>query len=454
MLSPQDSNVIIVDDILEAHILSENFEVLPCARMPSDPPSANQMFCCLARWDNDKTIVYMPLARKFLPLSDRRKLDGFAPNSVTSVVDLTPNVLGTLGGFVDQGCQAFAGLGYSEERHQTWRVLHPRCKVFDGPPQDILDDFDTGKLRLPDLPTPGYPKVAIVAGENNGFRLRPHNEKMPSIDQFLAPIETLDSVIKSSIKPDFTALVMPATILHESTISRLSKSIQAMVKLGLVVHTTLHYLPDYGIPQDRSVLVIIASPFPGLAEAKVAPSGQWATNSGASSSAVIVRDLIEDLAFNNPRATHDPCEGFVCPVPLDQDGGRGGNTKYIYNHHTGHTATADLGAIDMDAETVWLSRSWTELVHPVRQDLLTVRELARLQGFEDDHLFYGSQQAQVQDVLAAHPPAIARAIATAIQSVVKASTKKELGDTGVSTQTAKRARVETAFEDAGLSIRT
>lgn len=46
-----------------------------------------------------------------------------------------------------------------------------------------------------------------------------------------------------------------------------------------------------------------------------------------------------------------------------------------------------------------------------RGDLLTVRELARLQGFPDDFVFYGSKERQYEQVLEAFPPPVAKAIA-------------------------------------------
>jgi len=46
----------------------------------------------------------------------------------------------------------------------------------------------------------------------------------------------------------------------------------------------------------------------------------------------------------------------------------------------------------------------------VRGDLLIVRELARIQGFNDDFLFYGSPEAQEQGVLTAEPPVVSKAI--------------------------------------------
>jgi site-specific DNA-cytosine methylase len=53
-----------------------------------------------------------------------------------------------------------------------------------------------------------------------------------------------------------------------------------------------------------------------------------------------------------------------------------------------------------------------------RWDYLTVREIARLQGFEDDFIFYGSESSQRMDVLRGIPPTIAQHVARAIRQAI------------------------------------
>lgn len=50
-------------------------------------------------------------------------------------------------------------------------------------------------------------------------------------------------------------------------------------------------------------------------------------------------------------------------------------------------------------------------VHPVEHRTISVREAARIQGFEDDHVFCGPRGAQPLQVANAVPPALARAVA-------------------------------------------
>lgn len=63
------------------------------------------------------------------------------------------------------------------------------------------------------------------------------------------------------------------------------------------------------------------------------------------------------------------------------------------------------------APTVMGSRRF---VHPREDRLLTVREQARLMGFPDDHVFFGSKDKQFNLVGEAVPPPLAKAVALAV----------------------------------------
>ncbi len=79
---------------------------------------------------------------------------------------------------------------------------------------------------------------------------------------------------------------------------------------------------------------------------------------------------------------------------------------------------------------------------PVRQDLLTVRELARLQGFPDDFVFYQSLAIQYQDVWTALPPIVTRLVGKTILQVIQGSLRAKAGDRQENLRASKRPRSE------------
>lgn len=73
--------------------------------------------------------------------------------------------------------------------------------------------------------------------------------------------------------------------------------------------------------------------------------------------------------------------------------------------------------------------------------MLTVREIARLQGFDDDCVFYGSRAVQYVDVLNAIPPAVSKKIAESIVRFIRSSATVTITRMNPATPR-KRARCE------------
>ena len=83
-----------------------------------------------------------------------------------------------------------------------------------------------------------------------------------------------------------------------------------------------------------------------------------------------------------------------------------------------------------------------------RRDLLTVREIARLQGFKDDFIFYNSEASQYKDVLKALPPIVAKRVAEHILHIIRSSRLVKLDDAGETPRARKRAKLENEGERA------
>jgi hypothetical protein len=206
-----------------------------------------------------------------------------------------------------------------------------------------------------------------VAGKNTCFRLNDGNKQMPSMEEFLRPLEIMDAAANSPLGPDFLVMLMPPALLHRSTIGRFLTSIFKLLEQRLSVHMKLSPLQDHGIPQERSTLIVVASPFC----ASMPWHFDWPVTGPRPS--VKIKDLIGDLAFENPRATQGAKGGFVCSVPAqnnpDSDEGNR-STKYIYNHQTGRSAPLGKTPIDMNANANSVScNSPKSLVHPSKSSM-------------------------------------------------------------------------------------
>lgn len=141
---------------------------------------------------------------------------------------------------------------------------------------------------------------------------------------------------------------MPSAVLHESLYVVFLNSIFGLLEKRYSVHLKLVHLPDYGIPDAQDALVLIASP--------VCAASPWTEKKGSSTT---VRELIQDLAFKNPRVTNDWNSGFVCTSQVTGDASRP-----IYNHKT-CPVHPDDDAIDLDttAEEIFTHSNF-KLGHP------------------------------------------------------------------------------------------
>lgn len=87
-----------------------------------------------------------------------------------------------------------------------------------------------------------------------------------------------------------------------------------------------------------------------------------------------------------------------------QSGGRPGKYRRLRAGKPAPTILAHMG------------KDTSDFIHPYYPRMLTVREAARLQSFDDTHLFYGSQASQFRQVGNAVPPLLAGALAVALQA--------------------------------------
>jgi hypothetical protein len=227
----------------------------------------------------------------------------------------------------------------------------------------VFDEFVSGKLCL-SLPRPECPRIALVAGDNTYFRLSDGNKQMPSREEFLRPLDIMDAAANSPLEPDFLIMLMPPALLHRSTIGRFSMSIVKLLEQRFSVHVKLSPLQDLGIPQERTTLIVVASSF--------CTSLPWHIDWPVTGPQppVMAKDLIGNLAFENPRAAQGGKVGFVCSVPAQSNldpAEENRPIKEIHNHLTGCSALSGSTLLDMDANAIFVSCTSLEpLVHPCK----------------------------------------------------------------------------------------
>ena len=285
---------------------------------------------------------------------------------------------------------------------------------------------------------PAVPKVFILAGQGRHFLLTQREEdNTASLRDFLACFDTLDLASMSKPRPDYLIFTISSAVFHERAVSRLTASIFKLLDMDFTVHIRKSNIMDWGLPQDHSFIILVASSFDS--EIDWVPPVKATTDVTTRAK---IGDFIRDLEFVNPQANRDGKIGlFSCeyklPCPSTDWVNRFRHDSaqiptmahMLHNHQTGLPQRGQP-ILDLNLETL---ENLTCMGHPseyrlkstidiadgvlVRGDLLTVRELARLQGFSDEFLFHSSG-FEYRQVLDAFPPPISTTIASAIRNEI------------------------------------
>ncbi|OCL12388.1 hypothetical protein AOQ84DRAFT_373147 [Glonium stellatum] len=394
------------------------------------------------------TIAASSVALLFVAYRNRWKSPKFKFPCKPAAFDLTPSVLGPSEGFSQVSCQIYAAFRFGEKHDMTWRVRHHAAAVYDESTTEVLADFGSGRLVPPCLPGPEIPKIALISGMNFKFILDDMTNAQRrnySIRDFLVPLRILDDAVTSSAliprSSDFFVLALPSAILHEIVFPELIGSIMKILERRYSVHLKMSSFSEHNIPQSRTVIILLASP--------ICADPHWdlywppEANLSQASPETTVRHKIRDLFSQNSRMKLDGKPCFVCnyqPV-MEYD-----PLGCIYNHGTGQKF-AQMEPIELETANSSLDYRRLRYQHPVRGDCLTVRELARMQGFADNFIFYGSDVVQYTQVLNAIPPPVAKRIANTIIQIIQncrvAQLEEGTNEVEIDARGAKRPRVDT-----------
>jgi len=183
---------------------------------------------------------------------------------------------------------------------------------------------------------------------------------MPSLEQFLLPIDLLDAVSQSALKPDFVIATVSPAMLHPLAIPRFAKAILSLLEARLSVQLKLCKFQDHGIPQDKTILLLFASPlYPPLPALPL-----WRRNTGQGPQTTL-NDMIADLSLVNSRASVEPERGFVFQVQQPNEPLPQRSRKNIFNHQTGRPPGEGAIVIDMNSTALALpSQLPLNLIHP------------------------------------------------------------------------------------------
>lgn len=252
-------------------------------------------------------------------------------------------------------------------------MRHHSARVYDGSPQTILNDFTSQRLDQPSLPASDVARIVTVSGANEKFKIiDPDDEEGLLLARFLSPLEILKAAVRSpTLTPDFLVLTMPCQILHEQTVGAFILTVFALLQHRYCLHARRVSVQECGLPQDRTVLILLASPV--CAEPNWAFRSLTRDLSVSNGEKVTVKDALEDISYHNPRRLENGETAFVCKYtpslparPFSIQARTACERADLYNHETGLAPPPhESGHILMDSTAVDLDPRFSAcLTHP------------------------------------------------------------------------------------------
>ncbi len=207
--------------------------------------------------------------------------------------------------------------------------------------------------------------------------------------------------------------------------------VRSLIKMGFDVTWGVLNAVNYGVPQRRKRVILIASKKeePKLPRPTHENPEHLAVKEGLLKPWLTVRDAIGDLPPINAGERHPEIPNhYAKPLPenwlrliraIPKNGGsRKDAPKELWlpchRKHKGHDDV--FGRLSWDKPSVTLTTGcWDpskgRFVHPEQDRGLSLRECARLQGFPDDFVFEGPAGSIARQIGNALPPPLAEAVA-------------------------------------------
>jgi DNA (cytosine-5)-methyltransferase 1 len=353
---------------------------------------------------NNRAVKHNPKTQLFFPEMRRNSENPWFTRPYASGVATEKSGLNTLELCAGAGGQSLgfeqAGIGHAglveidsaacstlRLNRPTWNVIEQDLNEFDGSPFKGTDIVSGG------LPCPPF----SIAGKQLGHR----DER----NLFPAMIRLVDQIRPRAV------LIENVRGILDAVFQDYRENVGAQLKkLGYQTGWKLMNASDFGVPQLRPRVVFL-----GLRK-EYADNFSWPEASDVSPKTVgdTLYDLISANGWKGAKAWRQRADEIAPTVvggSLKHGGPDLGPTR-------ARSAWATLGVDGLGIANEVPSRDF------VGMPRLTVRMVARLQGFPDDWQFAGSKTRTYRQVGNAFPPPFARAIAASLKTCLTASRKR------------------------------
>lgn len=346
-----------------------------------------------------------------------------------NILDLFCGAGGLSYGFEQAGFSPILGVDLNAQALETYQKNHKNSQILCG-------DLTSSDVKK---------EIIKIAQDNNirgilggppcqGFSLKGKKLGLEDHRNYLFQ-EYLEIV--RAINPEFIVMENVKALTNRTNEYFLNQILSGLKHMGFFVQYQVLNAKDYGVPQSRERIFIIAT-----------KKQAFDFNKIEQQSHVTVRQAISDLHFLNS-GDGQFCQDYISSAQSEYQHMMRKNSHHLYNHQaTNHSpiALAKLAMIPPEGDksslpehlkgrqkfdTTWGRLKWLSVSptidtrfdtpsngcnsHPELHRAITPREAARLQSFPDDFIFYGNKTEVCKQIGNAVPPKLSFQIAKSIQ---------------------------------------
>lgn len=290
-------------------------------------------------------------------------------------------------GFLHEGLVEFDGdcCKTLELNRPSWGIHHSDLNQFDGRSYKGIDLLAGG------LPCPPFSVAGKQLGENDERNLFPAAIRL--VDETRPKAIMIENVrgFLGAVFEDYRGFIK-----------------EQLRKLGYDAHWRLLNASDYGVPQLRPRVVIVAL------RDDIKDVFEWPTPSPHDAPTVgqVLFDLMAANGWKGARRWANQADD-IGPTLV------GGSKKHGGPDLGPTRAKQAWAALGVNGKTIAEEAPERDFVGMPR---LTVRMAARIQGFDDKWLFHGRKTASYRQVGNAFPPPVARAVGLQIKAAIERRT--------------------------------
>jgi DNA (cytosine-5)-methyltransferase 1 len=340
------------------------------------------------------------------------------------VIDVFAGCGGASRGFIDAGFDIVAAVEIDPSAAESYRRNFPRVPLFEG------DIGAVDLIVLGQMASIGSGDVDVVIGcpPCQGFSTHRLNES--------GARDPRNSLIETYAR--FILMVKPRAFVFENVpgLLRIGQSewqefVRVLGEGGYQIASGLLDAANFGTPQRRrrwtaighygDTSVPLPSPThgPSTSTPWLSVRDAFAGLSEIPSGASCVADRMHSSPVHCERIL-----SLIASVPRNGGSRSEIATEHQLKCHLAHNGHKDVyGRLSWDKPSGTITGGCTQpskgrFIHPEADRGLTLREAARLQGFEDSHLFAGTKQECALQIGNVVPPPLARCIAEEIKAAL------------------------------------